>query len=157
MHGNDWRMVTEGMAYWNTKKLDGMSPAEWESLCDGCGRCCLHKLEDIDTGLVFYTRVACQLLDGESCHCTDYEHRRERVRDCLVIDAADKQQFKWLPRSCAYRILAEGRPLEWWHPLVSGNPDTVREAGISVTGRTINEQSVPSEDFEDYIVSWIDF
>ena len=157
MHGNDRRMVTEGMAYWNTKKLDEMSPAEWESLCDGCGRCCLHKLEDIDTGLVFYTKVACQLLDGESCRCTDYEHRRERVRDCLVIDAADKQQFKWLPRSCAYRILAEGRPLEWWHPLLSGNPDTVREAGISVTGRTINEQSVPSEDFEDYIISWIDF
>ena len=150
-------MVTEGMAFWNMKTLDEMTPAEWELLCDGCGRCCLHKLEDIDTGLVFYTRVACQLLEKNSCRCRNYANRRELVKDCLVIDASDTEQQKWLPRSCAYRILAEGRALEWWHPLVSGDPDTVREAGISVAGRTVNEQSVSSEDLEDYIISWIDF
>ena len=150
-------MVTEGMSFWNTKKLDEMSSAEWESLCDGCGRCCLHKLEDIDTGLVFYTRVACRLLDAESCRCSDYRNRRDLVSDCLVIDATDMEQVRWLPASCAYRMLAEGRPLEWWHPLVSGDPATVREAGISVAGRTINELSLSSDDFEDYIISWIDF
>jgi hypothetical protein len=100
------------MTFWNTKKPDEMTPAEWESLCDGCGRCCLHKLEDIDSGLVFYTSVACQLLDAESCRCKDYENRRERIRDCMVIHASDTEQHKWLPRSCAYRMLAEGRTLE---------------------------------------------
>ena len=150
-------MVTEGMEFWNTKKLEEMTPAEWELLCDGCGRCCLHKLEDIDTGLVFYTSVACALLDGQSCRCRDYENRKKVVSDCLVIDAANHEQLNWLPRSCAYRMLAEGRPLEWWHPLVSGNPDTVREAGVSVAGRTISERSVTRSDIEDYIISWIDF
>lgn len=150
-------MVTEGMAFWNIKKPGEMTPEEWESLCDGCGRCCLHKLEDIDTGLLFYTAVACRLLDGETCRCGDYAHRTARVSDCLVIDRTDSAQHAWLPRSCAYRALAEGRPLEWWHPLVSGNPDTVREAGISVAGRTMPEESVPVEDYEDHIISWIDF
>jgi uncharacterized cysteine cluster protein YcgN (CxxCxxCC family) len=150
-------MVTEGMAFWNTKRLDEMSPAEWESLCDGCGRCCLHKLEDIDTGLVFYTNVACHLLERQSCQCKDYENRRERVRDCLVITVADTQRHNWLPRSCAYRILAEGRSLDWWHPLVSGTPDSVLKAGISVAGRTVSEESIPADDLEDYIINWIDF
>jgi uncharacterized cysteine cluster protein YcgN (CxxCxxCC family) len=144
------------MTFWNTKKPEEMTYAEWESLCDGCGRCCLHKLEDIDSGLVFYTSVACQLLDAESCRCTDYENRRERIRDCMVINATDTEQQKWLPRSCAYRTLAEGRTLEWWHPLVSGTSETVREAGISVAGRTTSEELIPIDDYEDYIISWID-
>lgn len=150
-------MVTEGMAFWNSKKLDEMTPSEWESLCDGCGRCCLQKLEDIDTGLVFYTSVACRLLDEESCRCKNYKKRRKVVQDCLVLEAADTEQLKWLPQSCAYRTLAEGRPLEWWHPLVSGSADTVREAGISVAGRTVNEISISSADLEDHIICWIDF
>lgn len=150
-------MATEGMEFWNTKKLDEMTPAEWESLCDGCGRCCLHKLEDIDTGLLFYTRVACTLLDGETGRCRNYARRRELVSDCLVLDAADAEQYKWLPLSCAYRTIAEGRSLEWWHPLVSGTCDTVREAGISVAGRIISETAVDTDDLEDHIISWIDF
>lgn len=150
-------MVTEEMAFWNTKKLAEMTPAEWEALCDGCGRCCLHKLEDIDTGLVFYTSVACLLLDEETCRCRDYARRRNLVEDCLLIDAANAEQHKWLPRSCAYRMLSDGRSLEWWHPLVSGTTDTVREAGISVAGRTISEKAVPVDDYEDYIINWIDF
>ncbi len=150
-------MVTEGMAFWNTKELGEMTRAEWELLCDGCGRCCLHKLEDIETGMVFYTRVACRLLDEDSCRCRNYAGRRELVMDCLVLDAAETHQYSWLPRSCAYRTLAEGRPLEWWHPLISGNPATVREAGISVAGRTVSEASVTVDELEDYIISWIDF
>lgn len=150
-------MVTEGMAFWNTKTLEDMTAEEWESLCDGCGRCCLHKLEDIDTGLLFYTDVACRLLDGETCRCRDYANRTTLVSDCLVIESIDSARHAWLPRSCAYRTLAEGRPLEWWHPLVSGNPDTVREAGISVAGRTVPEEAVPVEAYEDYIISWIYF
>jgi uncharacterized cysteine cluster protein YcgN (CxxCxxCC family) len=134
-----------------------MTAEEWESLCDGCGRCCLHKLEDTDTGLVFYTGVACRLLDGETCRCSDYANRTQRVSDCMVIDRSDCDRLTWLPRSCAYRTLAEGRPLEWWHPLVSGTPDTVREAGISVAGRTIPEETVPVAAYEDYIISWIEF
>jgi len=150
-------MVTEAMAFWNTKRLDEMTPAEWESLCDGCGRCCLHKLEDVDSGLVFYTSVACFLLDDTSCRCRNYAQRMELVKDCLMLSADDTEQYKWLPRTCAYRMLAEDRPLEWWHPLVSGNPDTVREAGISVSGRTISEESVSPREVEDHIISWIDF
>jgi len=145
------------MAFWNTKNLGELTPAEWELLCDGCGRCCLQKLEDIDTGLVFYTRVACRLLDEETCRCSDYAQRLELVKDCIVLDASSTIQYEWLPRSCAYRTLAEGRPLEWWHPLVSGNPDSVKEAGISVAGRIINEISIASDDLENHIISWMDF
>jgi len=134
-----------------------MTSREWELLCDGCGRCCLHKLEDIDTGLVFYTRVACELLDEETGRCRDYENRWSRVRDCLRIDPMDTAQYKWLPLTCAYRTLAEGRPLEWWHPLVSGKSSTVSEAGISVAGRTISEKSVAPDDLEDHIITWIEF
>lgn len=151
------RMVAERMTFWNTKTLAEMSRAEWESLCDGCGRCCLHKLEDIDTGLLFYTRVACRLLDAATCHCKDYTRRQERVQDCLVLDRMDMEQFRWLPLSCAYRTLAEGRALEWWHPLVSGTRDTVREAGIAVAGRIVSETDVAPDDLEDHIITWIDF
>jgi uncharacterized cysteine cluster protein YcgN (CxxCxxCC family) len=149
-------MVTEDKAFWNTKRLDELTPAEWELLCDGCGRCCLHKLEDIDNGLIFYTRVACRLLDEETCRCTNYAHRLELVKDCIVLDASSAIQYEWLPRSCAYRTYAEGRPLEWWHPLISGNSDSVKEAGISVVGRIISENSVASDDFENHIINWID-
>jgi uncharacterized cysteine cluster protein YcgN (CxxCxxCC family) len=150
-------MVTEARPFWNTKKLEEMTTGEWESLCDGCGRCCLHKLEDIDTGLYFYTNIACRLLDSETCRCKDYPNREELVKDCLVLSPADREHYNWLPTTCAYRRLANGMDLEWWHPLVSGSTDTVHEARISVRSRTVNENAVRKEQLEDHIISWIDF
>jgi uncharacterized cysteine cluster protein YcgN (CxxCxxCC family) len=150
-------MVTEAQTFWNTKKLEEMTPEEWESLCDGCGRCCLHKLEDIDTGLYFYTNVACRLLDTDSCRCTNYPERMNLVKDCLLLSPDESDQYNWLPATCAYRRLAENRDLEWWHPLVSGDPGTVHEARISVRGRTVSEKDVPAAQLEDHRVSWIEF
>lgn len=150
-------MVTKFQSFWNTKTFEEMTSEEWESLCDGCGRCCLHKLEDIDTGLYFYTDVACHLLDNKTCRCTDYPNRNSLVKDCLVLSPANQEHYSWLPVSCAYRRLANGMDLEWWHPLISGNPDTVHQAHISVRNRTVNEQTVHKEQLEDHIISWIDF
>lgn len=150
-------MVTEALPFWNIKTLDQMTTEEWESLCDGCGRCCLQKLEDIDTGLYFYTNVACRLLDNETCRCKNYPQRITLVEDCLVLSPSDQQHYDWLPVSCAYRRLAHGLDLEWWHPLVSGDPATVHEAKISVRHRTISEDQVPQDQLEEHIVSWVDF
>ena len=150
-------MVTEAMAFWNTKSLAEMTSEEWESICDGCGRCCLHKLQDEDSGLMFYTNVACRLLDRERCRCSNYPQRMAIVHDCLSLAADARSRFDWLPLSCAYRRLANRQSLEWWHPLVSGNPETVHQAGISVRGRTVPEASVTKEELEDHIIHWIDF
>lgn len=109
-----------------------MSHDEWESLCDGCGRCCLHKLEDEDDGRIYYTRAACSLLDIKSCRCKDYANREKLMPDCLQLSIDNAQYFDWLPETCAYRLLAEGEPLPEWHPLITGDPDSVIKAGISV-------------------------
>jgi uncharacterized cysteine cluster protein YcgN (CxxCxxCC family) len=126
--------------FWKRKPLREMSPAEWESLCDGCALCCMHKLEDEDSGEVLYTDIACRLLDVETCRCTDYEARAKRVVDCLVLSVDQPESFQWLPASCAYRRLSEGRELPDWHPLISGRPDSAHDAGISMRGRATREQ-----------------
>jgi uncharacterized protein len=126
--------------FWKRKKLKEMSREEWESLCDGCARCCLVKLEDEDTGRIHFTSAACKLLDGKTCRCTDYRNRNRRVPDCVRLTPENVGTLSWLPHTCAYRLLAEGKDLAWWHPLVSGRAETVREAGISVAGRTRSEE-----------------
>src|SRR4051794_37791368 len=117
-----------------------MTRAEWESLCDGCGRCCLHKLRDDETERLAFTEVACRMLDTESCRCKDYPNRRRHVPDCVKLTPAKVAQVDWLPPSCAYRLVAEGRDLFWWHPLISGDPETVHRAGVSVRGRAVDER-----------------
>lgn len=143
------------MAFWREKSLGEMTRREWESLCDGCGKCCLHKLEDEDTGEVYYTEVACRELDSHSCQCRSYTERTRKVPDCLVLGPEDVDQFHWLPASCAYRRLAEGRDLPDWHPLLTGDPESVHRAGASVRGRTVAETEVAEGDLEDYIVHWV--
>lgn len=141
--------------FWKQKPLEALSQAEWESLCDGCGRCCLVKLEDEDTGQIHYTDIACKLFSAETCRCADYAQRRRKVHDCVKLTPAVVRSLNWLPRSCAYRLIAEGRDLAWWHPLVSGSPSTVHEAGVSVRGRVaLSETEVQLADYPDYIVSW---
>jgi uncharacterized cysteine cluster protein YcgN (CxxCxxCC family) len=140
--------------FWKTKTLEAMSKAEWESLCDGCGRCCLNKLEDMDTGAIAWTDVACRLLDGETCRCSDYKNRRRKVPDCIQLDATSVRSLGWLPPTCAYRLVDEGRDLYWWHYLVSGDRGTVHAAGVSVSGRTVSETDWPLERFEERLAAW---
>ncbi len=151
------RQLNETMTqepFWKTKTLAEMSNAEWESLCDGCGLCCLNKLEDWDTGEIAFTSVACKLLDGDTCRCKDYENRQETVPDCIQLTLKGLREIQWLPPTCGYRLIDEGRDLYWWHPLVSGDPRTVHEAGVSAKGRTISEEGLDVEDLENYIVDW---
>lgn len=138
--------------FWMTKTLDEMTPVEWENLCDGCGRCCLNKIEDEDTGKIHLTRVACKLLDLRSCACRDYANRKMHVPDCIRIDPAQVRSLSWLPETCGYRRVEERRGLEWWHPLVSGSPDTVHEAGISLRGWAKSERNIKAENFMRYLI-----
>ena len=138
--------------FWKTKRLDEMTDAEWESLCDGCGRCCLHKLRHEGGGELSFTNVACRLLYLETCQCSDYKHRRRRVPDCVQLTPRALREIDWLPPSCAYRRVAEGKGLAWWHPLVSGDQETVHTAGISVRGRAVSERRAGQLDH--HIVDW---
>ncbi|TKW66967.1 MAG: YcgN family cysteine cluster protein [Paracoccus denitrificans] len=133
--------------------LKQLDPAEWEALCDGCGKCCLNKLEFEDTEELAFTRVACRLLDGETCRCTRYETRHRYVPECVSLTPAKISAISyWLPATCAYRLRHEGKPLHDWHYLISGDPDAVHRAGVSVRGWTVSEAEVPEEDWEDYII-----
>jgi len=138
--------------FWKTKSLHQLTQEEWELLCDGCGRCCLHKLEDEDTGEICYTNVACRLLNIEECRCSDYENRSELVPECIQLTVDLISQYRWLPDTCAYRRLAEGRALPSFHFLVSGNPEAVHESGASVQYKAISENNIDSSDLEPYVM-----
>jgi uncharacterized cysteine cluster protein YcgN (CxxCxxCC family) len=138
--------------FWKQKALADMTDEEWESLCDGCGRCCLLKLEDEDTGEIHHTRLACKLLDIGSCRCRHYAERHSLVPDCVSLDANAVTSLTWLPSTCAYRLVAEGRDLAWWHPLVSGDLETVHQAGISVRRMARSETGVALKNVPKFIV-----
>lgn len=138
--------------FWKRKTLAQLDQTEWESLCDGCGLCCLHKLEDDEDGSVYYTRIACRLLDLQSCRCTDYANRRLQVPDCVQLTADLAGSLNWLPPTCAYRLLAEGKDLLPWHPLISGDPQSVHDARISQAGRMLAEAAVAEDDWEDHLI-----
>ncbi len=146
--------MSEQAKFWAQKKLAEMTREEWESLCDGCGLCCLHKLEDQDTNEVSYTNVACRLLDTMNCRCQNYPARKKLVPDCVVLTPDQVKEFHWLPESCAYRLVSEGKDLFPWHPLISRDSESVHRAGISVQGRVISERD--AGDLEDHIIDWKD-
>ena len=141
--------MNDGKPFW-AKPLSELDRGEWEALCDGCGRCCLHKLEDDETGLLYATNVACKLLDRRQGQCTDYAHRKARVADCVVLDRGNLAALDWLPDTCAYRLRAEDKPLYDWHYLVSGSRETVHEAGQSTRGWTVSEDD--AGELEDHLV-----
>lgn len=142
------------LPFWKTTALEDMTQEQWESLCDGCARCCLNKLEDEDTLEISWTDVACRLLDGDTCRCRDYPNRQAQVPDCVGLTPNKVRTLSWLPPTCAYRLVAEGRDLYWWHPLVSGDPETVHAAGVSVRGKTVSEEGMGFEEWETRIVAW---
>jgi uncharacterized cysteine cluster protein YcgN (CxxCxxCC family) len=146
-----YRRDTTAMSepFWKSKSLEELNSHEWEALCDGCGKCCLAKLEDEDSGEIHWTSVGCRLFDEQSCTCSDYTHRQKLVQDCVRLTPQNVRTLTWLPQSCAYKLVAEGRDLYWWHHLISGSRETVHEAGISVRGR-ITALETDIQDEEDY-------
>lgn len=142
------------MKFWETKTLAQMTTAEWESLCDGCGKCCLVKLEDEDSGEIAITSVVCDLINLDSCRCTRYTERCTLVPECIDLKQHDFAEYKWLPSTCAYRLLTDGKPLPDWHPLISGTVETVKDAGVSISSYAIKESQI--DDPEDHIIEWLD-
>lgn len=139
-------------SFWQIQPLGTLNPEQWEALCDGCAKCCLHRLEDSESREIQFTNVCCRYLDTDSCRCTDYARRSDNVPDCVNVTLKVLEDPYWLPRTCAYRLLAEGKELPWWHPLVSGDPDTVIQSGNSVRGRVISE--LEADDLEQHMVDW---
>lgn len=139
--------------FWERKPMKLLSRKEWEALCDGCGKCCLNKLEDEESGEVALTRIACRLLDDDTCRCAQYDIRHQFVPDCIVLrpDTIEDNLY-WMPQTCAYRLVFEGKPLFDWHPLISGTQESVHESGVSARGRTLPEFEVPEDDWEDHII-----
>ncbi len=141
--------------FWESKSLKDLTSEEWESLCDRCGRCCLIKLEDIDSGKLYFTNIVCRYLEQNNCHCRHYQSRTNLVSDCLKLTPDTLPLLvEQLPPTCAYRCLAQGMPLPNWHPLVTGSPVTVQRAGIAVTGKVISEEYIHPEQYEDHIIEW---
>lgn len=139
--------------FWQTTLLSKMTPSQWESLCDGCGKCCLVKLRDADTDEVLFTNIACKQLNLRSCRCRDYKNRRKIVPDCVQLSPRNLGRIDWLPETCAYRLVHRGEELPWWHPLVSGDPKTVHQQGNSIKRRIVSETRAGEP--EDHIVDWI--
>lgn len=140
--------------FWENKTLAQMTQQEWELLCDGCGKCCLNKIIDDDTQVLHFTNVACQLLHTKTCQCKKYEQRFKLVKDCVKVSLDDIDQFHWLPESCAYRLLVEGKPLPEWHPLLTGSKSAMHKGGFSIRGKVISETAIDITNLEDYIETW---
>lgn len=142
--------------WWNELPLEALDSQQWEALCDGCAKCCLHKLEDQDTGEVFYTGVRCRYLDEENCRCSDYSRRSQLMPNCIALAPHSAENLDWLPATCAYRLRAAGQPLPPWHYLVSGDRNSVHLAGVSIRGRAISDEYVHPDGFEEHIVHWVE-
>ena len=142
------------MSFWKNKKLSEMTTEEWESLCDNCGKCCLHKLEDEDTGDIYFTSVVCNLIDLDTCRCTRYSERTTLVPECLDLKQHDFAEYNWLPATCAYRLLTDGKELPSWHPLLSKSPDSVQDAGVSISSYAMKESEI--DELEDHIIEWLE-
>lgn len=138
--------------FWKNKQLTEMTDDEWESLCDGCARCCLLKLEDEDTSELFFTNVSCHLLNIEQCRCKDYQNRKFLVPECLLVKNMALSEYQWLPESCAYRLLSEAKPLPEWHPLISGDSNSVKLAGVAIDGFAVSEDFIHPDQLEDHVI-----
>lgn len=148
--------MSQSERFWEHKTLQQLSPDEWEALCDGCAKCCLHKLEDDEDGTVYYTDVACELLDIMQCRCNDYANRQTRIPSCIKLTPDQEEAFSWLPSTCAYRLVKEGQPLPDWHHLVSGKADSIHKARQSIRRRAISAQVVPEDEMELHIIGWVE-
>jgi uncharacterized cysteine cluster protein YcgN (CxxCxxCC family) len=146
--------IVQDKFFWQHTSLDEMTPTQWESLCDGCGKCCVLKLEEFNTNEIYYTDVGCKLLDCKTARCCDYQNRKDRVPDCIVLSMDNLPKLRWMPASCAYRLLYEGKSLPDWHPLISGNPMSTVATGQSVAGRIFPETAIDEEDLPDHITNW---
>lgn len=142
--------------WWHDKSLAELNAQEWEALCDGCAKCCLHKLEDEDDGEVFYTKVRCRHLNEKTCRCSDYPNRSVMVPSCIRLEPGNVHALDWLPSTCAYRLRAHEQPLPDWHPLVSGDEQSVHLAGISIRGRSISDEYVHPDGYDEHIVNWVE-
>jgi hypothetical protein len=141
--------------FWETKSLAEMNSQEWESLCDGCGRCCLNKLEDEDTGEVYYTNISCKLLDLQKCSCKDYDNRKVSMPDCMILTADNVAALEIMPSTCAYGLLHLGKPLPEWHPLITGKKESVAEAGLTIKGKAVSEEYIHFEQFPEHLINWV--
>lgn len=142
--------------WWHDTPLNDLDDQQWEALCDGCAKCCLHKLEDEDSGEVFYTQVRCRYLEEDSCRCSDYPRRSILVPHCIRLERSNVAELDWLPSTCAYRLRSQGEPLPEWHYLVSGDKELVHSSGTSIRGRAISDEYVHPDGFDEHIVTWVE-